>query len=276
MASNKPPRKMAGMNTTNASPSLTPDEIDQFYRMGYVGPFALCSPEEMAGIRTRIEREVLTTDGINPKSRLQGRHADHRLVYDLASHPRVLGRLTDIVGPDLILWATYFFNKQPGGAEIPWHQDANYWPIEPAMNLSIWLAIDEVTVENACVQIIPGSHRKIVPHIPSRQGMAFGEEADPATIDTSKAINMELRPGEFFIFNERLLHHSEPNRSNKRRMGMTGRYTVPFVKILDQEASPLYPGHACMVVSGEDRLKRNRMADPPARIEAIDAAPALS
>lgn len=94
--------------------------------------------------------------------------------------------------------------------------------------------------------------------------MAFSEEADPAEVDASQAINMELQPGEFFIFNERLLHHSQPNRSHKRRLGLTARYTLPFVKILDHDAPPLFPGHACMLISGEDRLKRNRMVDPPA------------
>lgn len=256
---------MRRMSTTAALPSLTTDEITLFHRQGYLGPFAVCTPDEMATIRERIEREVLPTSGVNPKNPLQARHADHRLVYDLVTHPEVVGRLRSLLGEDLVLWATYFFNKEPGGAEIPWHQDANYWPIEPPLNLSIWMAIDEVRADNSCVQIIPGSHRKVINHVPSRQGMAFGEEADPALVDASKAIDMELRPGEFFLFNERLLHHSEPNRSNRRRLGLTARYTVPFVKILDHDAPPLFPGHACMLISGEDRMRLNRMTQPPSR-----------
>ena len=184
-------------------------------------------------------------------------------LYDLCTSPPILDRTRSLLGPDLVLWATFFFNKPPGGAEIPWHQDANYWPIEPPINLSAWLAIDEVTTENSCVQVIPGSHREVIPHVASRAAMAFGQEADPDRVDPSQAVDVELKPGEFFLFNERLLHHSNANRSNRRRLGMTMRFTLPMVKLLDQDAPPLYEGHANVLVSGEDRFELNRTTAPP-------------
>lgn len=250
--------------TNTISTLLSREEVTQFHELGYLGPFAACTPAEMEEYRARIETEVLPTTGRNPKSPVQARHLDHRLVYDLVTSAPVLDRLRGILADDIVLWATYFFNKEPGGAEIPWHQDAHFWPIEPPINVSIWMAVDRVTTENSCVQIIPGSHRRVVNHIPSREGMAFGDEADPAEVDESKAINMELEPGEFFIFNERMLHHSNKNTSNLRRMGLSARYTIPIVNILDQDSSPLFPGHACVVVSGEDRMGLNRMTEPPA------------
>lgn len=93
--------------------------------------------------------------------------------------------------------------------------------------------------------------------------MAFGEEADPTLVDDTTAVDMVLRPGEFFIFNERMLHHSSANRSTKRRLGLSARYTVPFVDILDQDGPPLFPGHACVVVSGPDTFGLNRTVAPP-------------
>lgn len=241
---------------------LTPAEVAHFHEQGYLGPFALCTPDEMAAVRTRIETQVLTTDGPNPKNRLQCRHLDHRFLYELCAHPAICDRAESLFGPDLILWATYFFSKEPGGSEIPWHQDFNYWPLEPVVNLSAWLAIDDVTVENSCVNLIPGSHKKLIKHLPSRDGMAFGEEADPALVDDSKAIPMELKPGEFFLFNERTLHQSKRNRSQRRRMGMTMRITVPFVKVT-HDISPLFPGHANIQLRGSDPLGFNRRVAPP-------------
>jgi len=241
---------------------LTAAEVAQFQELGYLGPYTLCSVEAMAAIRTRIETEVLTSDGPNPKNRLQCRHLDHRFLYELCAHPAVLERARCLFGPDLVLWATYFFNKEPGGSEIPWHQDFNYWPLEPVVNLSVWLAIDAVTVENACVNLIPGSHKKIVPHVRSREGMAFGEEADPTQVDASKAIPMELAPGQFFLFNERTLHQSHKNTSQKRRMGMTMRLTVPLVKLV-HDKPPLFPGHANIQLCGTDPLGFNRLTAPP-------------
>lgn len=242
--------------------ALTRDDVHQFHRHGYLGPFAAYSPDDMAQLRSRIESEVLTTPGPSGNP-LKVRHLDQRLIYDMVTNPGVLNRIRSLLGNDIVMWATFLFNKEPGGSEIPWHQDANYWPIEPALNISIWMAVDEVTAENSCVQLIPGSHRSVVPHVPSRDGMAFGEEADPGMVDTERAINMELKPGEFFIFNERMLHHSDLNKSQKRRMGLSARYTLPIVDILDQDSSPLFPGHTCVVVSGEDRMGLNRTAKPP-------------
>jgi len=254
--------------TLSASPqrssfALSKEEIARFHSQGYLGPFAAVTPEEMAEIRARIEREVLTSDGPNKKNRLQCRHLDHRFIYDLCSRPQIIDRMRSLYGDDLILWASYFFNKEPGGCEIPWHQDLNYWPLEPVVNISAWMAIDEVTVENSCVRLIPGSHKYVVPHIKSPDGMAFSEMADMTGIDQSNLVHMELKPGEFFLFNEKTLHQSEPNRSKKRRMGMAMRVTVPFVKI-EHDVPPLFPGHAAMLVSGKDTLHFNRLVDPPA------------
>lgn len=245
-----------------AASALSPSEVARFHEQGYLGPYALCTPEEMDSLRRRIEVEVLTTGGPNPRNRLQCRHLDRRVVHDIVTSPAILDRMASLLGGDLVLWATYFFNKEPGGAEIPWHQDFNYWPLEPVVNLSAWIAIDPVTAENSCVRVIPGSHKKIVPHVPSRDGMAFGEEADPAHVDDAQAIDMKLAPGEFFLFNERLLHQSNPNRSDRRRLGLTCRVTVPFVKI-EHDRPPLFPGHANVVVRGEDRMGFNRLAEPP-------------
>ncbi len=256
----------ATSSVSSAAPvtTLSHSEVRAFHHQGYLGPFTAMSVEEMAGIRRRIEDEVLTTTGRNPRNPLQSRHLDHRFVHDLIAAPEIVGRVRSLIGDDIVVWATYFFSKEPGGKEIPWHQDANFWPIEPPLNISIWMAVDEVTVENSCVQLIPGSHREVLRHVPSRDGMAFGEEADPALVDTSAAVDMVLRPGEFFLFNERMLHHSHTNRSDRRRMGLSARYTVPFVALLDQDAPPLFPGHACVVVSGTDTFGLNRMAEPPA------------
>ncbi len=245
------------------SHSLSPEEIAFFHQNGYLGPFAAMPPDEMGAIVAHIDAHVLTKDGPNPKTRLQSRHMDSKVVSDLASHPAIIDRMASLYGPDLVLWATNFFNKEPGGKEIPWHQDLNYWPIEPVLNISAWVALDDVKVDNSCVQILPGSHKRVLPHIPSRDGMAFSEEADPAAFSTERLVNMELKAGEFFLFNEKLLHHSEPNRSRRRRLGMSVRVTLPIVKI-EQDRSPLHPGHCAIVVRGKDTMGFNRTMSAPA------------
>lgn len=249
--------------TATSSNSLSRAEVDFFVENGYLGPYAAMTPADMAEVCRQIEAEVLTTDGPNPRSRGQSRHMDSPVVYDLATHPAIIDRIAGILGPDLVVWATNFWNKAPGGAEIPWHQDINFWPLEPPLNTSAWIAIDEVTVENSCVQIIPGSHRQSLPHTRAPEGVAFGKMADPDSFDASNVINMELRPGEFFIFSERTLHRSSINTSKNRRLGISVRVTLPMVHVF-QDVSPLHEGHTAILASGKDVMGFNRYAGRPA------------
>ena len=65
----------------------------------------------------------------------------------------------DLLGEDVIGWGSHFFCKLPGdGKRVSWHQDASYWPLTPSKAVTVWLAIDDASVENACVRFIPRSH----------------------------------------------------------------------------------------------------------------------
>ena len=250
------------MKNDQSSNQLSRAEVDFFVEKGYLGPYAAMTPEEMAPLRREIDERVLATDGPNPRSRGQSRHMDQPAVYDLATHPAIIERIAGLLGPDLIVWATNFWLKAPGGSEIPWHQDINFWPLEPPLNTSAWLAIDPATVENSCVQIIPGSHRQSLPHTKAEAGQAFGKMADPKSFDASGAINMELQPGEFFIFSERTLHRSSVNTSAKRRLGISIRVTLPIVHVF-QDSAPLHPGHTAILAKGKDVMGFNRYAGRP-------------
>ena len=246
------------MTAIDRSIALSEDEMESFRTQGFLGPFTLCSPEEMAAMRTDIEA-VLASDPPEHKTRAHNRHLDSRLIHELSTHPSIIERMQCLYGPDLLLWRTNFFVKEPGAKEIPWHQDHNYWPLEPPIIASAWIAIDEATVENSCLQIIPGSHRKTMPHIKATEDMFFQEMGDPDYIDTAQAINIEMKPGEFILFNELTVHHSEPNRSQKRRIGLAVRVVVPIVKVLTYDA----PGHALVQISGKDPMAFNKLTDPP-------------
>jgi hypothetical protein len=237
---------------------LSPEQVEAFHRDGFVGPLTACTPDEMVAYEKQIV-PMLQTKGIGGHADWHNRHLDCPFMWELSTRPQIVGPMASVMGDDLLMWRTNFFNKEPGGKEIPWHQDRNYWPLEPEIVISAWLAIDAATTENACVQILPGTHRKLVPHIPAGPEMQFNEQADLTGIDTSGMIDMELQPGEFFLFNERTLHHSHPNRSNKRRMGLAIRVIIPQVRVLDYDSD----AHDLMVIHGRDPLGFNRLGNPP-------------
>lgn len=248
---------------TNLLESLTIEEIHRFHDEGYLGPIAGFTPDEMVALRERVDHEVLASPGPNPALISHCRHIDNRTVYDICTHPALVSAVASLYGPDIVIWSSNFWIKQPlVGKEVPWHQDIHYWPLDPPINITAWVAIDEVTVENSCVRIIPGSHKHALPHR-MVDGQMLGEEADPASFDESQAVNMELKPGEFFLFSERLLHHSYPNTSNRRRMGLSVRMTLPFVKVYHDQSPPLFAGHSNVMLCGEDRFGLNRLASAP-------------
>jgi ectoine hydroxylase-related dioxygenase (phytanoyl-CoA dioxygenase family) len=264
--------------TTIASDELSPAEVARYREDGFLpGPYHLCSPEEMAETRERIEREVLGTDppfaDVIPEeevrrgsTRRQWRHLDKRLVYDLCAHPSVVRRMASLYGPDLILWRSLFFVKTPGGPASVWHQDWKSWPmLEPKITVTAWIAITEATLENSCMQLIPSSHKIEIPHIGSDDPrVADFTHPDPAYVDESKAVPVELKPGEFFLLDERVLHYAAaiPQGSNRRRIGLAVRVTLPSVKV---DHAQCFPGHKVVLINGQDRYGLNETTQPPAQ-----------
>ena len=236
---------------------LTSDEISTFKTQGYLGRFSMMSPDEMtAHIPDIVKITETPPDGQTNRrsSLLHNRHLDQTLMMDLACHPAIVDRMVALYGPDLLLWRTNFFVKHPGSKRIPWHQDFNYWPLEPPVICSAWIAIDPATVENSCLQVIPGSHRKVIPHVKATEDMFFNEMGDEKYYDAEEAVDLEMKPGEFILFNERTLHHSHPNTSDKRRIGLAIRVILPIVTVLKYDS----PGHVLPVIHGTDTMGFNR------------------
>lgn len=145
---------------------LTSEKVAEYHENGFVHPFAICTPGEMASIREKIEA-VLAESGpyfSGPASKF--RHLDSRLVYELCAHQEIVSRVGSLLGPDVLLWHSRFFNKPPeSDAREAWHQDAFFWPIEPKIGLSVWIAIDGADIANGCLAMIPGSHTQRIPHV---------------------------------------------------------------------------------------------------------------
>jgi chlorinating enzyme len=114
---------------TGGTGSLSEAEYAQFHRDG----FLICPPvfgaAEMGRIRHALDR-VLATSGYS-RDPTAHRHLDSPEVYDLVAQPPIVDRIASLIGPDLLLWHTRFFDKPPGDGPVPWHQDMAFWPIDP-------------------------------------------------------------------------------------------------------------------------------------------------
>jgi ectoine hydroxylase-related dioxygenase (phytanoyl-CoA dioxygenase family) len=142
--------------------------------------------------------------------------------------------VADVIGPDILCWTTNFFIKEPSSAGfVSWHQDSTYWGLEPADVVTAWVAFTDATPGNGYMQFIPGTHTvDQLPHLDTfhRDNLLSRGQEIAVEVDKSKAVGIGLKAGEMSIHHIKLVHGSEPNRSNDRRIGFAIRYIPTYVR----------------------------------------------
>ena len=187
---------------------------------------------------------------------LVDRHFDVKFVWELATHPKILQHVQFLLGHDVLLLATHFFCKYPKAEDkfVAWHQDVTYWGLEPAFAITAWLAIDGADQENGCMRVVPGSHRgPILEHgKSSRSGnlLSINQEIPDEMVDDGRAMDIVLKAGQMSLHHGKLIHGSNPNRSNRRRCGLTLRFVPTSVK--QKENNSLGRGWNAVLVCGQD------------------------
>jgi ectoine hydroxylase-related dioxygenase (phytanoyl-CoA dioxygenase family) len=212
---------------------LTADEVARFNREGYLAGMRIFDADEIADIRRYFDDLLAQTLAAGGDSySISTAHLRYGRVYDLLTHPRIVAYVKDLLGENVIGWGSHFFCKMPhDGKRVSWHQDASYWPFSASKAVTVWLAIDDASVENACVRFIPGSHW--LGHLT----YALTENDDSnvlnQTVDVSQLaapVDDELSAGQISIHSDLLVHGSEANDSNRRRCGLTLRYCPADVR----------------------------------------------
>jgi hypothetical protein len=216
--------------TVNPSPkALTPAQIEQFNRDGYLKGIRIFSSHEMDAIRAYFDQLLAKTLAAGGDSySISTAHARYGKVWDLLTEPRIVAIVKDLLGDNVIGWGSHFFCKMPGdGKTVSWHQDSSYWPLTPSKAITVWLAIDDADIENACMKFIPGSHHH--GHLTYKMTEDSGSNVLNQEVENAEGIGQpvydELKAGECSIHSDLLLHGSEANMSKRRRCGLTLRYT---------------------------------------------------
>src|SRR5690606_9748522 len=98
----------------------------------------------------------------------------------------------------------------------PWHQDWSYW--YGSHTVSVWVPLDDVTPENGCLRLVPGSHRMVVTHDGAADDdHGFNHRIDAAQIPAEAVVTAPLEAGGAIIFHDLTLHASHDNTSGKDR-----------------------------------------------------------
>jgi ectoine hydroxylase-related dioxygenase (phytanoyl-CoA dioxygenase family) len=216
------------------TPVLSDAELEHYRAHGYVFPRYRLPAGLLSELRTALDgllagyTDVKQEDLANPHMLPPTSGPGMNPFMRAARQPEILGMLSQILGPDLVLWITRVLCKPAvKGREVPWHQDGEYWPMRPLSTCSVWIALDPVSTANGCMRFIPGSHKRREPyrhHVSDRRDIVLNLELDQDQFDESKAVNVELEPGQMSLHDVRLIHGSAANNSGQRRAALIMRY----------------------------------------------------
>ena len=180
---------------------LTPAQIQTFHETGYLNDnIRVLTDEQLHALRDRLDAVIEGRSEAPPEALRNmkggGLRSDSVVVQivniwqadDLfrahLCNPTALDAMADLMGTDTIrVWHDQIQYKPPVvGNSTDWHQDFPAWPIlEPADLISCWVALDDATLENGCMRMVPGSH-KWGTHHALGTGENFAPTYDPARL----------------------------------------------------------------------------------------------
>jgi len=214
--------------------TLTQDQIDRYRQDGYVTPVPAISAERAGALKSRYDTlralgETEATATLRSKP-----HLVLPWLYDLVLDPAVTEPVSAILGPNLLAWGSSFFAKPAGDpGYVTWHQDANYWGLEPHEVLTAWIAFSPSRRENGCMRMIPGSqdagaldHRDTF----AKDNLLTRGQEVAVEVDEARAVDIILEPGEMSLHHVGIVHGSEANISAIPRIGFAIRYIASHVR----------------------------------------------
>jgi|TARA_B110000444_G_scaffold152506_1_gene142710 hypothetical protein len=209
---------------------LTKEQIEQYHDEGFIAPVRVISENEALSIKNQLEQvEADFPDEINAQSR-NNLHLSFAFLDALAHNTIIVDAMEDLIGPDIALWASVMFIKEPSSKQyVSWHQDATYMGLDSIDFPTPWIALSPSNRDTGCMTMISGSHHseiQIHKDTFAENNILTRGQVIPE-VDKSKAIDLILEPGEMSIHHGAIIHGSQPNNSDQRRIGFSLQSYVP-------------------------------------------------
>jgi len=245
-----PPELYDVAGTINNVPTVdavTDEHIAEYHQLGFIGIESAFDAEQVAAARGGIADLIMgkTTDagfdGVQFEAHIKdeldrmdaSQRSDHvrKLMHFLDYEPRLRDIAFDAKLIDLItrlmggraptMVQDMALLKPPRGREKPWHQDKAYFDYPTPMQVvGVWIALDDATIENGCMHLLPASHR---------DGPAIHfQRRDWQLCDTDvlgqQCVAAPLKPGGMLVFDGLLKHGTPSNHSSARRWAVQFHY----------------------------------------------------
>jgi ectoine hydroxylase-related dioxygenase (phytanoyl-CoA dioxygenase family) len=176
-------------------------------------------------------------------------------------HPAIAEVLTRVIGPNVKCMQSMLFIKASGKPGQAWHQDEYFIPTRDRSLTGAWIAMDDATVENGCLWVIPGSHKYGViwpQHQHNDRRFDCTGEAFHFPYTDDDSIPVEVGVGAIVFFNGYLLHRSLPNRakSGYRRVlvnhYMSAESLLPWRSPKEGEHMAITDYRDIVMIAGQD------------------------
>ena len=256
------------------SMEITREQEESYREQGFLIVEDLLSEADVTAIRadaTKLCRGEYKSENLKPVSKQTSDtaalsrylciHQPHNVsakIRDALAHPAVSRALARLVAPDVKCMQSMLFikpSKFPGQA---WHQDEVYIPTRDRSLTGAWYALDDATMENGCMWVLPGSHRNgyLYPQRAHGRPGEFDSAPESYGFDDREEIPVVCRAGAVVFFNGYLLHRSRKNRSNRFRRVLVNHYMNAYSLLPwhrpDDGRMALADYRGIVMVAGED------------------------
>ncbi len=214
-------------------PVITAEDVAFYHKNGYLVVENALSPAEVVELRQettsicRGERGELRRGFTHTADETDNEviqkylcvHFPHKVspvMYDYLAHPSIVDVLTGVIGPNVKCMQSMLFIKAAGKPGQAWHQDEDFIPTRDRSLAGAWMALDDATVENGCLWVIPGSHQHgVLWPQDQQQDERFDctDESYGFPYSEADSIPVEVKAGAIVFFNGYLLHRSFENRA---------------------------------------------------------------
>jgi non-haem Fe2+, alpha-ketoglutarate-dependent halogenase len=228
---------------------LTAEHITRYRANGFLCPFDALTAGEIAQCRAALAQTEARLGGslmaIDRKYR-GNMHLLCRWLDALIRHPKILDVVEDLIGPDILLYTSRFFIKEPRTEAIAaWHQDSTYFGLRPFDHVTAWVALSDVTRAAGPMEFAVGSHIRgqllqksnVVSNSVNTAGQMICEWFDRSHTEFGV-----LKPGQFSLHHTCVVHQSGPNNTDERRIGIALSYIPTRVRHVGSKRMP-----ACLV-----------------------------
>ncbi len=259
------------MPTDSLVVELDPDQIAFFKENGYLQIERITTDAEIEWLRDVYDELFVRKEGqywdLAGKMGHKGESDLPQIVGPEETYPQLLetvyvrntrrvARQLLGVGDDVELdvFGHMILKPPRHGAETPWHQDEAYWPAGYRYEgLSVWMPLDDATVENGCMQFVPGTHNhRVVQHRhinddPTVHGLVTDQ------VQPEGAVACPIPAGAATVHHCRMLHYAGPNRTGSPRRVYIQSFTAPVEKLEGVEERPWLVEHEVAVAEQRSR-----------------------